>query len=221
VNGRADSGPPDRPQHIEAQAPDRGLGGRCVRDGQWAIPSEEIERTPHVYDDRRRPTVLFPAYSACPIPALLLGGDVGVDALSFTSWVNKGISDNHQQRLRLLENSPRSPGGLACQKPNPQIFQHLSPLCQIGRLHPELLMHGQIAAVFDNRESFVAGAVARDRAFGELVGDYQPEGGVLFVVGVVGCSRLGFAQNVYKLVTVERQAGYSTNSAAQIQGKVA
>jgi len=36
---------------------------------------------------------LFPAYPACPVSALLLRGDVGVDTLSATSRVNKGISD--------------------------------------------------------------------------------------------------------------------------------
>jgi hypothetical protein len=44
---------------------------------------------------------------------------------------------------------------------------------------------------------------------------------VLFIVGVVGRSRLSPAQDVNKLVRVEWKAGYGANSAVQIQGKVA
>jgi hypothetical protein len=110
---------------------------------------------------------------------------------------------------------------LGLQEPNPQVVQYLSPLCQIGRIHPEFLMHSQIAASFDDRESVVASSIARNGSFGELVGDYQPEDGVLFVVGVIGCPRLGFAQDVNKLFAAERQAGYGANGAPQILGKVA
>ena len=80
-------------------------------------------------------------------------------------------------------------------------------------------MHRDIAASIDDREGFVAGAIAHDAPFGELVGDNQPEAGMRFVVGVVCCSWFGLAQDVDKFVTVERQAGHGADGTPQVLAK--
>ncbi len=68
-------------------------------------------------------------------------------------------------------------------------------------------MHRDIAASIDDREGFVAGAIAPDGPFGELVGDNQPEAGMRFVVGVVCCSWFGLAQDVDKFVNCRTAGG--------------
>jgi len=56
----------------------------------------------------------------------------------------------------------------------------------VGCVHAELGEGLYVEVRVDNFESFFANAIARDAAFGELIGEDKPESSVVRVSGVVG-----------------------------------
>jgi hypothetical protein len=60
-----------------------------------------------------------------------------------------------------------------------------------------------------------------DAAFLELVGEHQPEGGVILVAGIVGGAALAIAQDIDDAVFVERQTQRRLDHRAHVRGHVA
>lgn len=88
----------------------------------------------------------------------------------------------HQKGLRVLENRPRFPGKGRGRNLLPHLVQHLLPFPQGGRFHSAFFKDGEIRTDVDDGQRFAANTLRYNAKLRELVGKYQPECGVIFVV---------------------------------------
>src|SRR5437868_5946808 len=71
-----------------------------------------------------------------------------------------------------------------CRETGPQFGKLRAALAQLRRLHAALFHHGEVVASIDDGDRLLAGRRVGDATLLELVGEHEPEGGVILVAGI-------------------------------------
>ena len=100
-------------------------------------------------------------------------------------------------------------------------MKHLSPLSDVGGLHPELSDCGLIRISINDGESRTTSALRIDAALYKLIREHKPKGGVIFVVRIHCCGEFVLAQDIDELIDIERKAEDSPNGTAEIHREIA